>query len=129
MIVTNVLDNKKGFGTWTIQYEGKIVSLNDYKSKGWRDLKRMIDSVKWESISLIRKAQIPPLKYMELRVFHNTKFDMDNLAGLIKPFVDCLRSEKVLVDDTKQQWDYLSIQYSPKLKKNCVQFQITGEIK
>ena len=76
---------------------------------------------------MIRKNNPTSLKWMELRVEHNTRFDLDNLAGTIKIFVDCLRSEKVLIEDDRKFWDYLSIKYNPELDKKTILFNITGE--
>jgi len=78
---------------------------------------------------LIAKAKPPPLKWMELRVEHNTRLDLDNIAGTIKIFVDCLRAKGVLKDDTKKFWDYLSIKYNPELPKKTLEFNIIGELK
>lgn len=104
-----------------------IVSLNQYKSEHWRKLKGRIDPLK-EKFSLTIKEQQPPkLKWMELRVEHNTNFDIDNLAGTIKIFVDCLRKCKVIQEDDKRFWDYMSIQYNPNIPKNHLSFEITGE--
>jgi len=105
----------------------KIVSLNQYKSLHWRKLKTKIDPLKLEFCKMIRDASIPKLKWMELRIEHNTRFDLDNLAGTVKIFVDCLRSESVLIEDDRKYWDYLSLKYNPELEKNYLLFNITGE--
>lgn len=129
LIVTNELDStpQAGFITCRIHYSGNVVSLNDYKSLHWRKLKVLVDGCKLELRSLIRKARVPKLKYIELRVFHNTRYDMDNIVGVVKPFVDMLRKEKRIAEDNKGVWDYLSIQYAPQLKKNELVFEIKGE--
>lgn len=73
--------------------------------------------------------KIPLLKWMELTVLHNTRLDMDNVSGTIKPFVDCLRDAKVITDDTYKEWDILIIKSDKTLPKKTVIFEITGEIK
>jgi len=114
--------------TYNIETRSKIVSLNQYKSLHWRKLKSKIDPLKGEFIIRIRKAKMQPLKWIELTVRHNTNFDMDNVVGTVKPFVDCLRACKVIEDDTKKQWDKLTIVHDRSLPKNCTIFEITGEI-
>lgn len=114
---------------YEIPYSGVIVSLNQYKSLHWRKLKLLIDGFKLQVKPAILKAKIQPLAWMELTVYHNTRYDLDNIAGVVKPFVDMLRNRGVLEDDTRKYWDSLQIQYDPNLKKNTIVFQITGEIK
>ena len=112
-----------------ISYSGPVVSLNQYKSLSWRQLKTKTDKLKVVFMSLVLEKKLPKLAFMELRVFHNTKLDLDNVTGTIKVFVDVLRHCKVIQDDTKNYFDYLSIQYTPQLKKNTLVFEITGEKK
>jgi len=114
---------------YDIVYNGDVVGLNHYKSLHWRNLKTKIDGFKWAIKPTIIKAKLKPLAWMELTVFHNTRFDLDNIVGIVKPFVDMLRERKILEDDTKQYWDNLRIAFDPKLKKGTVLFQITGELK
>ena len=112
-----------------ISYSGPVLSLNQYKSLSWRQLKTKTDKLKVVFMSLVLAQKLPKLAFMELRVFHNTKLDLDNVTGTIKVFVDVLRHCKVIQDDTKNYFDYLSIQYTPQLKKNTLVFEITGEKK
>ena len=112
-----------------ISYSGPVLSLNQYKSLSWRQLKTKSDKLKVVFMSLVLAQKLPKLAFMELRVFHNTKLDLDNVTGTIKVFVDVLRHCKVIADDTKNYFDYLSIQYTPQLKKNTLVFEITGEKK
>jgi Holliday junction resolvase RusA-like endonuclease len=113
----------------TIIFDGPIVGLNQYKSLSWQKLKSKIDFLKFQLIPLIKAAKVPKLLYLELRVKHNTRFDLDNLTGTIKVFVDLLRKEGIIEDDTKRFFDYLSIEYDPSLKKKNLYFEIHGEVK
>ena len=112
-----------------ISYSGPVVSLNDYKNTSWRKLKVKTDILKFVFMSLVLDKKLPKLAFMELKVFHNTRLDVDNVTGTIKVFVDVLRHCNVIADDTKNYFDYLSIQYTPQLKKNTLVFEITGEKK
>lgn len=110
-----------------IEYRGEIVSLNDYKSLHWRKLRPKYEGVKHDITWEIIELSPPRLAWFELRVFHNTRLDMDNLVGQVKPFVDALRSRQVVPEDDKRYWDYLSIQHAPQLAKNSIVFEVTGE--
>ena len=112
-----------------ISYSGPVLSLNQYKSLSWRQLKTKTDKLKVVFMSLVLAQKLPKLAFIELRVFHNTRLDVDNVTGTIKVFVDVLRHCKVIEDDTKNYFDYLSIQYTPQLEKNTLVFEITGEKK
>lgn len=111
-----------------IDYDGVITSLNDYKSLHWRKLNPIYKQVKTNFTWLIRSKRPKPLQWMELRVYHNTNYDLDNLVGVVKPFVDVLRKEGVIKDDTKRYWDYLSIEYAPQMEKGKIKFIVNGEI-
>lgn len=119
--------NKPKFGTWKIEYKGNVVSLNDYKSKHWRDLKKKIDPLKTQFTILIIKSKMPKLKWFELTLRHNTRLDMDNVVGTVKPFVDCLRKCNKVKEDTCKEWDLLTIKHDRDLPKKTVIFEITGE--
>lgn len=112
-----------------IDYGGVITSLNDYRSLHWRKLNPIYKKVKSNFTSLIRSQRPKPLEWIEVRVYHNTNYDLDNLVGVVKPFVDVLRKEGVIKDDTKRYWDYLSVQYAPQLEKGKIRFVVNGELK
>lgn len=110
-----------------IEYIGDTVGLNDYKSLHWRKLKAKYDPIKAELTNEIQHISPPALAWFEVRVFHRTKLDMDNLVGMVKPFVDSLRALKVVPEDDKKHWDYLSVQHAPQLKNGTIVFEVTGE--
>ncbi len=56
-----------------ISYSGPVLSLNQYKSLSWRQLKTKTDKLKVVFMSLVLAQKLPKLAFMELRVFHNTK--------------------------------------------------------
>ena len=116
-------------GKWKIKHVGKSVSLNDYKSLHWRKLKTLLDPLKKEFNIRIKQYKIPPLQWMELTIIHNTRLDMDNVTGTVKPFVDCLRDCSVIADDTAKQWDCLIVKSDKSLPKNTIIFEIVGETK
>jgi Holliday junction resolvase RusA-like endonuclease len=68
-----------------------------------------------------------PFKWFELTVLHNTRLDMDNVTGIIKPCVDVMRKQKIINDDNKKNWDCLVIKYDQTLPKNTVRFELVGE--
>lgn len=119
--------SKDKFVTCEIQYDGKVLGLNQMYSGGWQKRHSKLKPIKEHFAALILNAKIPQLKYMELRVYHNTRFDIDNLAAMVKPFVDQLRANNVILDDTKKFWDHLTIAYDPQVKKKELLFVIKGE--
>jgi hypothetical protein len=110
--------------TWQILHTGDIVGLNEYKRNHGAKLSKMINPIKWQLNPKIAKQKIPRLPYFELRVTHNTKFDLDNITGTIKVFVDLLRFHEIIKDDTSRHWDYMSIAYDPMLPKRSILFTI-----
>lgn len=119
--------SKDKFVTCEIQYDGKVLGLNQMYSGGWQKRHSKLKPIKEHFAALILNAKMPQLKYMELRVYHNTRFDIDNLAAMVKPFVDQLRANDVIPDDTKKFWDHLTIAYDPQVKKKELLFVIKGE--
>jgi len=116
------------FVTCEIKYDGKVLGLNQMYSGGWQKRMTKLKPIKAHFAALILDAKIPELKYMELTVYHNTRFDIDNLAAMVKPFVDQLRAKEVIPDDTKKFWDHLSIAYDPQVKKKQLLFVIKGQV-
>jgi len=112
--------------TTKIVHTGELISLNHYKSLNWRKLKARIDILKLQLAPKIAAAKIPPSECIELRVTHNTRLDIDNITGMIKPFVDMLRDRSIIPDDTKNVWDFLQISYCPTDPKKSVTFYITS---
>lgn len=115
-------------GEWEISTMRKIVSLNEYKSLHWRKLKTKIDPLKADFMKQILASNIPTLKWFELTVSHNTNYDMDNVVGTVKPFVDMLVKCGIVSADNKKKWDKLTIIHDITLKKNQTVFTIEGEI-
>jgi len=104
-----------------------VLSLNDY-NKSWQKLRALKRAFQLAVTPAVRKAKVPKLKWMELRVYDNTNLDMDNVSGMIKPLVDLLRKKGIIEDDRRKFWDYLSIQSSKDIPKGYILFQITGEL-
>ena len=113
--------------TFEIAYDGKAVSLNQYKSDHWRKLKPKIDSLYFEFALKIKAAKIPKLKWFELHIEHNTRLDNDNITGTSKPFVDSLVKLERVKDDNKRHYDYLTIRYNRELQKGRILFRIVAE--
>jgi len=112
-----------------IRYEGSPLSLNQYKSLGWRKLKPIVDALYLEFGLKIKAAKIPTLLWFELHVEHHTRLDNDNIAGTTKPFVDSLVKAEICTNDDSRTYDYLTIRYNKDLPKNQILFRIVGELK
>ena len=107
---------------------GEVIGLNEYNTS-WRRLKAKKDKVSADFAYHLLRNRPPKFRFFELYISHNTRYDMDNLAGTIKPCVDTLRKQGVIDDDNKSNWDKLVIMYDPALPKNVVRFEMKGELK
>lgn len=121
------LEDKEKYVKVRIDYRGEALGLNEYKSMNREELSATYNRIKKKLAIAIYNIHPPQLQWFELRVYHNRGFDVDNLAGLVKPFVDALRKLKVVPEDDKRYWDYMSIQHAPQLDKGSIVFEITGE--
>lgn len=108
----------------TITYTGQQLSNNQMKSLHWRKLKTLVDPLKTEMLSLIRKARPPKMQAIHLTTRFNSRLDCDNVAATVKVFVDSLVKCKVLPNDTKNHWPLLTIMYDPDLKTNTIVFEV-----
>jgi hypothetical protein len=115
--------------TFEIRYDGNPLSLNQYKSLGWRKLKPLVDNLYLEFGLKIKTAKIPTLAWFELHVEHHTRLDNDNVTGTTKPFVDSLVKAQICSNDDSRTYDYLTIRYNKDLPKNQILFKIVGELK
>lgn len=113
--------------SYEITYQGKPRSINQIErasgKANFTARKKLEKLFTW----LLIQAKVRPMKWMEVRVYVNNNFDIDNLAGTIKPFADAIKNRKLIPDDNQKFWDFLSIQYEPKQPKNTMKFKITGE--
>jgi len=113
---------------FTIEYQGKIISTNELKSKNWRSIKPKIDALKLEFFILIKNARIPKLDGIELKVRYWSRHDCDNITSTIKIFVDQLVKAGKIKDDNKNYWRKLTIEADETLKNNTLIFEIKNKI-
>jgi len=120
------LKDEGDFVTLRIDYKGDLIGLNEYKTMHWTKLRRKYKPIKDAFFELIASQRPPSLSFFELYVYHNTDYDIDNLTGTVKPFVDALRGLGVAPEDDKRYWDHLSIRYAPQIEKGSVVFEVKG---
>jgi len=101
-----------------ITYIGKIISLNQAFSSSWRTLGKKKDEIQGELLCLIRKAEREELDRFKLEVRYNSRHDADNIVPLLKLFVDCLRSQKIVKQDTKKFYRGFTVSVDESLKSN-----------
>lgn len=123
----NLLEDREKYVKLRIDYRGEALGLNEYKSMNREELSAKYNKVKDELFGAIYRMNPPRMQWFEVRVYHNRKFDVDNLAGIVKPFVDALRELKIVPEDDKRYWDFMSIQYANQVEKGSIVFEITGE--
>tara|TARA_R110000782_G_scaffold256125_1_gene345014 strand:- start:507 stop:884 length:378 start_codon:yes stop_codon:yes gene_type:complete len=113
-----------GRDIFKVEYQGKIISTNELKSKSWRKMKPKIDALKLEFFILIQNANLPKFKGIELKVRYWSKHDVDNISSTIKIFVDQLVKAGKIKDDNKNYWKKLIIEADETLKNNTLIFEI-----
>lgn len=110
----------------TIEYQGKIPSLNDiYGSKHWKT--RYNASQKYHLIfdTLFKKAKLKKHKgQFKISILYNSRHDVDNIVGVEKYFTDALVEGKYVVKDDKRYFRGLKIDPEETLPKNTVRFTI-----
>lgn len=104
--------------TYTITYKGPGFSLNDAYKIHWTQAKKKKDALKMDFRLLLRDAGVPKIEKFRLQVSFNARYDVDNIIPVLKVFVDVLRYETLIPDDTKHYYKGLSIDYDDNLPSN-----------
>ena len=109
---------------YELEYNGKMISLNDCKSLHWRALKKKVDAIEILFKNIIREVNPPKYEKFEVEVEYYNRYDVDNVSFTVKCMVDQLVREKKLVDDDKRYWERLTITANRELKNNTIIFKI-----
>jgi Holliday junction resolvase RusA-like endonuclease len=98
--------------SFTIEYTGQMVSMNAYYAGNshWKR-KKIKDTYRDIFIPLIRKVDCLPkgLESFKTEFRYSTIHDPDNIVGTIKLFMDCLKEEGVIKDDSPKFWKKLIV--------------------
>jgi hypothetical protein len=109
---------------YELEYNGKMISINDAKSLHWRALKKKVDAIEIEFKKIIRGANPPKYDKFEVEVEYYNRYDVDNISFTVKCMIDQLVREKKLIDDNKKHWERLTITANRELKNNTIIFRI-----
>lgn len=75
-------------------------------------------------LSIIRNACLPKMQEFGINVRYNSRLDPDNLSFTTKIFVDVLRREGIVPDDTRKQYKYFNVVPDGELPENTAVFII-----
>ena len=109
-------------------HEGSLVSLNEFYAGGmhWKR-KKIKDTYHEIFTSIIKKnPNLPkkPFESFEVEVRYHRRFDVDNVTGTIKLFMDSLTKNNVIKNDSPKHWKKLTIIYDEKLPKSSIQIKV-----
>lgn len=112
--------------TYTVTYQGPGVSVNDYySSKHWHVRSKIKEKYKDIFLSLFYPVfGKDKIKTYCIVVFFNNGYDVDNVVGIEKIFVDTLRYYGTTENDTKTYFKSLIIAADKTLPKNTFQFLV-----
>lgn len=108
----------------TIEHKGKIFSLNDlYGQNQWV---RRAKKKEWKPriFDMFENANLSKMELFGLYIQYNTRHDPDNVVGIEKMFVDCLKEAKYIKDDSKKYFKFLVISPDQSLDNDTVKFNI-----
>lgn len=108
---------------WTLTYQGEGLSLNKFYAQGhWRTRQGLKDKYKALFMEVIQPALVNVrLEAFYLLIFYNSRHDCDNVVGMAKIFVDCLKGHSI-TGDGKTVYKGIMIFYDDTLPHNTFQF-------
>lgn len=109
--------------TIVFKYTGEAVSLNKFYAQGhWRTRQQIKEKYK-ALFSKVIDTNIPAevLDNFYLIIFYNSRHDCDNVIGMEKIFMDCLKG-KIIVGDGRVNYKGVMIFYDITLPKNTFEF-------
>lgn len=111
---------------FTVTYKGKGVSINDYYSSSHWTTRKHIKTKYGKIFKLLIKEAFKDEKINQyiIIVFYNNNYDVDNVTGIEKIFVDELRACQVTLNDTKKYFKAMIISEDSSLEKNTFQFLV-----
>lgn len=109
---------------YVISYQGVYISINELKNRSWRKYYQREQDMKLVFRDLIRIEKLPKMSFFGFRMRHNTGLDTDNIVATGKLFVDMLRKEKRIPEDSKKEFLY-NLQFPDlTLRKGMIIFEI-----
>lgn len=113
------------YETYTVEYNGKGVSLNQYYSQGhWSQRHGIKKKYKPEFEELIEEVGIPKMTEFGLVIYYNSRHDPDNVIGFEKIFMDCLKEMELIPDDSKHYYKFCAVIPDLDLPNNTFLFNL-----
>lgn len=123
-IIAAIVDKNVGAKLWSVSYEGQFVSLNKwYSGSHWSSrngLKKKYSKIFNNDID---KLDIQWMDEFAIIIEYNSRHDPDNVVGMAKIFVDCLKG-RFFKDDTKKYYKTIAICPDLELDNNNITFNI-----
>lgn len=112
-------------GVWSFVYRGPSVSLNAfYVAAHWSKRHAIKNQVAAQLAPLLLASGLQPVHCFTLAVRYRSGLDCDNVSGIVKLLVDCLKGTYI-PDDNAKHFTGLSITYDAALKYGTYHFTIT----
>lgn len=132
--ILRFLRNLKVLTVYTVVYQGKGVSSNDfYEQKHWGT--RLALKHKFEKIFQVHllKVRLPKIDQYAVVLFYNSRHDPDNCGGFLKIFLDTLKEKRLkgklikkgyVIDDSSKYCKGTMQIFDSTLPTNTFEFQI-----
>lgn len=110
-----------------VVYKGKGISLNQMYNSHWKTKQGLVNG-----LAAILREQIhwqlgdnpEPMQELELVVRYNSTFDIDNASATAKVFVDVLRREGLIPQDTPKFYKSFKIEVDESLPRLTYIFEL-----
>lgn len=104
--------------SYSVTYFGQAPSLNDwYSGKHWGTRLQVKNKYSAIFLDMMLRAGLPKMNQFNIHILYNSRHDVDNVVGVSKIFVDCMKG-KYIKDDTKKYFRGLQIEPDESLKLN-----------
>ena len=112
-------------GHTKLVYTGELFSLNQLYSSGhWRTRSNLKKKYREIFGSLIKEYNPVKKNKFSLIIFYNSRHDPDNITGMEKMFTDVLKTEGVIIDDSKKYYKLYCVVPDSSLPKDTLNFYL-----
>lgn len=121
------MTEKKRIPIHKVVYRGKGISLNQMYSSHWRTKQGLVNglaAIFEEQIEWQLGENPEKLQELDLVVRYNSTFDIDNASATAKVFVDVLRRQGIIENDTPKFYKSYSIQVDEDLPRLTYIFEL-----
>jgi hypothetical protein len=106
-------------------YTGELFSLNQLYSSGhWRTRANLKKKYREIFSEVIKSYNIELIEKFSMVIFYNSRHDPDNITGMEKMFTDVLKTEGVIIDDSKKYCKLYCVVPDSSLPKDTLNFYL-----